>query len=341
MAEPDTISDHLEAAFDEAEQEEQAETPEEMAAEIAAEPINEPDTTGEGEVDNAPDTGLEPQEEAPEVVAEAEKEQEPSVEIPEYLSPEAREAWKDTPDAIKAEYATREANYQRGIEKYKQDAGRAQQIDQALAPHSQIIAMNGGAGKFIPDLLNAAAALQLGTPQQKAQAAANIINQFGVPIEELDGVLVGAAPTPEATQASQLEQMLEQKLAPVQQFMGQMNQNAQQQQNQQREQINNELAAFAQKNEFYTDVRGEMADMLDMAGKRGVEMSLQDAYNRCISLRPDIQNIVNARQSQAQVQQRTAAASSISGSPGGSGRQQAPNDTRSILESAWPVEEKL
>ena len=335
MADTESIGEALEAAFDEAEAAEEA--TEDTVVEATEETPEVVDTGAEGEVDSPPDPGLEPE---GEVAAEPEATKE--VSAPEYLSPEAREAWKDTPDPIKAEYATREANYQRGIEKFKGDAGRAQQMDQALSPYGQFFAMNGNnPPATINNLLGVAATLQGGATQQKAEMIANLINQFDVDVSALDGLLSGQGVPHETQQASLVQQEIQQALAPVQQFMQSQHQQQQHQQTQQTNQINSELHAFAAQNEFYADVRSDMADLMDMAGNRGVEMNLQDAYNKAVMLRPDIQKVLQARTSQQQVNERTTAASSIAGSPGGTTQQANPTDIGSLLEAAWPVEQKI
>jgi hypothetical protein len=138
-------------------------------------------------------------------------------------------------------------------------------------------------------------------------------------------------------QASQSQQDIQQALAPVHEFMQQQRQAQETQHNQAQQQIGTDLQAFEANHEFYADVRLEMADWLDMAAKRGTELSLEQAYERAIQTRPDLQTILSARTSQQQVTDRTAAASSIQGSPGGSTAQAAPTDTRSIMEAQWPV----
>ncbi len=55
------------------------------------------------------------------------------------LSLESREAWKDVPAAVKADIVKREADYEKGIVQYSQQAKRAQAMDSALAPYQQYL----------------------------------------------------------------------------------------------------------------------------------------------------------------------------------------------------------
>ena len=72
------------------------------------------------------------------------------------LSPEAREAWNDVPDAVKADITKRENDYAAGIEKHRANTQRVQAMDRSLQPYAQLFAMNGGAGQTLPALLQTA-----------------------------------------------------------------------------------------------------------------------------------------------------------------------------------------
>jgi hypothetical protein len=251
------------------------------------------------------------------------------------LSLEAREAWKDTPDSVKADIVKRENDYAAGIEKHRHATARVQGMDNALQPYQQYLQMNGGAGQALQGLLQTGSALQMGSPQQKAQIVAGLIQQFGVDIKSLDSMLVGEAPSPENQQQNQFEQMLNQRLGPMQQQLQGYQQREQQQAQQAQGQVAQEVTSFGANNEFYNDVRGDMADLLDMAANRGREMNMDEAYRLACSNHPQISKIMSGRTSQQSVNQKRAAASSISGSPGGSGGTAAPNSTMAALNDAW------
>jgi hypothetical protein len=254
---------------------------------------------------------------------------------PDGLSLEAREAWKDVPESVKADIVKRENDYANGIAKHRQATQRVQGMDRALQPYQQYLQMNGGAGQTIQTLLQTGSSLQMGSPHQKAQVVANLIKQFSVDISQLDSMLVGEAPAPEQQQQNQFEQMLNQRLGPMQQQLQGYQQREQQQQHQAQGQVAQEVSAFGTNNEFYNDVRGDMADLLDMAANRGREMSMDEAYNLACSNHPQISKIMNGRVSQKTVTQKRRAASSISGSPGGGMSKGAPNSTMAALNDAW------
>jgi hypothetical protein len=253
------------------------------------------------------------------------------------LSPEAKEAWKDAPEALKKDIEKRERDFAAGIQQYAEGAKRAHEIQQTLAPYGQYIQMNGGPAQTINTLLQAGSQLQFGSAPQKAQMIASLIEQFGVDIQTLDNLLVGKDVPRETQQQTEIEQMLNQRLQPLQQQLGVYRQREQQMHMAQQGQIQTELQKFANdpKNEFYQDVKMDMADILDFAARRGQEMSMAEAYSRACNLRDDIRSIIEARKSKESAESRQAASVSISGSPGGPGAAPEHNDIRSALEHAW------
>ena len=95
--------------------------------------------------------------------------------------------------------------------------------------------------------------------------------------------------------------------------------------------------------EFANEVRTEMADLMEMAGRRSEPLSLDQAYERALLIRPDIQAVVqqriaagNAQQGNQQVAKKQQAAVSVaSGAASMAGEQKPGNDIRSHLLAAW------
>jgi hypothetical protein len=270
---------------------------------------------------------------APEAVAE------PVAEgaAPQSLSATAREAWKDTPKAMQDEIAKREHDFATGIQKYAEQAKRADGMDRSLQPYQQYLSMNGGAGKALEGLLQTGSGLQMGSPIQKAQIIGNLIQQFGVDIQTLDGLLSGNGAPPEVAQHSAVQAQIDAAVAPYQQHMAQQQQRQQYENQQAGNAINGEITTFsaAPENEFYHDVKMQMADILDLASNRGQQMGLKEAYAMACQLNPEIKKIVDGRAIAASSGSRRRAASSIHGNPGGPGGVGAPGTMRSAIEDAW------
>jgi len=287
------------------------------------------DAGGEGEADTTPDSEPEP------IVAE---EGTPSPQdtpqedkVPAGLSPALREEWKKTPKALQEWASKREKDYAVGLQKHAENAQRATQMDRVLQPFLPYLQMNGGL-KAVPETLQTAMTLQMGTPKQRAEAAANLIHQFGVDINMLDSLLSGEQVREQAPQLSEREMRIEQ-------FLQQQEQQQRWAVQQQQEQVVSGVQAFINdpKNEFASDVRDDMADLLEMASRRNIPMTLDQAYDRACRMNPEISRIMQTRSGQKHVQNNRRAASSIHGSPGGSilSNSGDSDDIAKILNEAW------
>lgn len=258
---------------------------------------------------------------------------------PVSLPPDAREAWKDCPPALKAAIAKREKDYENGIVKYSQDAKRAQQMDAVLNQYQPYLAMTGeSVGVTVNTLLRTASNLHMAPPAHKAQIIAGLINQYGVPIDVLDGILAGAAPQP--NQPDAIDQRIQQAIAPFQTILQQQQQRQAYEQQQAQQRISTELQDFAKNHEFYSDVATDMADFLDVAARNGRQMTLDDAYNRACANNPQISTILAARSRQPTPSQQ-AAASTLRGGPGGATEAAAPDTLKAALEHAWDTAGRL
>lgn len=267
----------------------------------------------------------------------------PNAGSPVSWSATAREQWKDIPKEAQEYIKQRETEMAQGMQKNAEQANRATQMDRTLQPYQQYLAMNGGPGATIQNLLQTGAGLQMGTPQQKVQIVANLINQFGIDIASLDNLITGGAATPEVAQTSQMEAMINQRLAPMQQQLAQYQQRDQQMQQGVQQEAGSDVTTFAQdaKNEFYNDVRGDMADILDMSANRGINLSLKQAYDKACQLNPEIGRIIQSREQARQLATKRRAAASVSGTMGGPGASATPESMRGTIEAAWDTQGQI
>lgn len=194
----------------------------------------------------------------------------------------------------------------------------------------------------VSNLFSTVANLRVGSPIQKAQIIADLIEDFGVDINTLDSAIVGAAPSAETQQNSQFEKMFDARMAPFQEMMGQQNALTQQQEGQRAEAANNEVAEFGKTAEFLNDVRDDMADFMDMAAKRGENLSMKDAYEKACMLNPQVSAVIAGRHKMATLKSgnntmatKRLAASSVNGGKGGDGGGGGNNSMRDTIASAW------
>ncbi|CAB4183877.1 hypothetical protein UFOVP1375_21 [uncultured Caudovirales phage] len=261
--------------------------------------------------------------------------------------PETREHWAALPESVRTEVARREREVQTTLKETAEARKYAEQIERTIAPYQMFIkAENSNPLQAIDNLMSTAARLRTGSSQDIAQLVSGLVKQFGVGrfgqsfIEQLDSALVGEIPRVDAQQ-QQLQQAMQQQLAPIQQFMSQhQNAQAQAQQNVTR-QAEGEVLDFIEKAEFAEDVREDMADLMEMAQRRGRDLSLGDAYRQACAGNEHVRSVLVARQKTQGAQKLTGAAQrarsaavSVSGAPAMGAPQQAATDVRSAIEAA-------
>jgi hypothetical protein len=223
----------------------------------------------------------------------------------------------------------------------------AEGVREILSPHmDRINSMYGGnANTAIANLLGVERTLVSGDPVAKVNLVANMIKHFGIDLVALDSALAGLPVPQEAQQQSAIERMLEQRLSPIQQFI----QSQQQREAQQRQQTEQEVAhtvetmATDPNFPYFEDVREAMADLIEINSRRGIYISLPEAYNKAVRMNDETYQAASVRESsqaatQAALQAHQAAqrakgaAVSVSGSPSMPGGNQGnPQDLRGTI----------
>jgi hypothetical protein len=241
----------------------------------------------------------------------------------------------------------REQEVQRTLYESAQARQLMGQLTETLNPYMTRIQEAGVPPlQMIGNLLNTEAGLATGSPVQRAQIVANLVRQYGVDIQALDSALAGAPiePSPDTNIQHTVQSLLQRELAPFHQMMQTAQQRQQQAAMEAQEIANQETDAFGQdpKNEFFNDVRQEMADLIEVANRRGFALSLNQAYEQAVQLSPKVREVIQMRQQRqnaigaSSVARRARAASvSISGAPVNDNSGAPPEDLRGALEAAW------
>lgn len=286
----------------------------------------------------------------PEVKKPVEREQETAVaptpaqdapdvsKAPASWTPASREHWNAIPEGVRGEIAKRETELQRTLNETAQARQFTQHFQRSIQPYEGMFRAQGvDATTGIGNVLQTAAQLQMGTPSQRAQAVAGLINQFGVDIGTLDDLLVGNMP--KAAESSPEVAQLQHQIAQMQQFIQGQQGQQQQQYRQQQQNIQGETNKFLAENEFASDLRNVMADFMDVAERQGQKMTLKEAYDRALYTRPDIQEIIanraKANNNKRAVSGARRAAVSVPQSHGTGAGAEAPASTREALLAAW------
>lgn len=266
---------------------------------------------------------------------------------PASWKPEAREHWAQLPDNVRAEVARRETEVARTLQETAEARKTAEAVMKTIEPYQAFIkAENSNPLQAIDNLMSTAARLRTGTAPELAQLVAGIVNQYGTGrfgngfIEMLDSALAGQTPRQDPQQAA-IDQVLNQRLAPMQQMLTQFQQAQIAQQQQVAQAAQSEVATFLDKAEFGNDVREEMADLIETAQRKGQNLSLADAYKKACMLNDNVRAVLSQRvrakgaQSSTQAAQKAkSAAVQVSGAAPRGAMKQDPTDVRSAIEAA-------
>ena len=335
----------LEEAFNESEEGTDTSSPETgRSTENTEEPVRTTAPTEQSEPTDAakPDDGKpDATGEADKPVARKGKKEEttpasttPDVKAPESWKPQARDAWTNVPTEAKQEILRREKEI---VHTLQQTAGArklANDFVNTVSPFEMMVRAEGSDPLTATrELFGQAAILRIGTPAQKAQLVANVVKRFGIPIDMLDSALVNEAIPDEE---SKISQIIQAQLAPVRQFMSTIDGVREQRAQQVDSSIDNEIETFAndKANEFFTDVKDDMADIMEMGAKRGQSITLKQAYDRAIKLNDNIQKVISQRKQQ-QVNNARNAGSSLPSRGAPAPVEHKGDDLRSDLLSAF------
>jgi len=358
MSEPTTLRDAIEAAIEEPPQDAPQAAPEASVAEQSApepqapvEASAEPSEEPEQDLNALAEEDGQPRDEEGKFASKMQagpKSGPKQDRAPASWKPDVREHWGQLPEPVRAEIARREVEHARFMQETAEARRTAEAVAQVVQPYMHFIkAENSNPIQAIDNLMSTAARLRTGTGPELAGLVAGIVNQFGTGrfgpqfIEMLDSALAGQQHRAADPQTSQIEQLLNQKLAPVQGMLTQFQQAQAQAQYQAQAQAQNEVAQFLSKAEFGEDVREDMADLLETAQRRGQNMTLQEAYEKATYMNDSVRKVMQQRQMAqgAQVhtqaaQRARAAAVSVSGSAPVGAMQQPATDIRSAIEAA-------
>jgi hypothetical protein len=335
------LREALSSAFDEAEKKEEeastVPTPGELMEETSKPEVSEVQEVKEETSDTVAEKIEEPVEKESKL---EETKPDVSEKAPVSWSPKARQAWATLPSEVRNEVAKRERDFSVGIQRYAETAKYGSEVQKALAPFQSIIRMEGADDiTAISSLAQTAATLRLGTPVEKARIISDLVNVYGVDIGTLDSVLAGETPSPEEDKISKI---LEQRLKPFEELLGTVRQGREQQVRSVVETVDKEISTFETKAEFLNDVRNDMADILELAAKRGQKLSLQEAYDKAVLLHPEISEILQQRKliesrtkNREVIERKKAASASLSGGAGGVVATKEPKSVRDALAAAW------
>lgn len=260
-----------------------------------------------------------------------------------------RTKWATLDPEIKAEVRRRESEMTRAFGENAQARELHKNFYEAVRPfEARIRSMGGNPLHLVGELFKADHILSTAPPTQRAQYMAQLIKEYAVDIDELDSALAGTAPADPV--AARVEQLLQQRMAPLQQFLAHQQQTEQQRQQEVQAQAQAEVESMAvdPKYPHFNDVREDMADIIDLAARRGIYLTPAQAYSKAVAMNPELgAQLASQQQAEQQRQQAlklngkaqralaasSSVASSPSGTPGSSGSGQS--SLRDTIEASF------
>lgn len=232
-----------------------------------------------------PEKAPETTEKAPE--QQEEKEADPTIlsvaKAPSSWSPKVREQWNTLPEDVRKEIIRREEAAVVGVRRMQEEFAPVRQFTESLAPFLQDAAQNGfDPGQLVRNTLAAERALRSGDINSRFNALLSIADQYGLPLRQALNSAAGQQILPEAPQQPQLPPEVARELEESRRWREQQSAQSYEQQ----------ISQFAQNKEFFEDVRGTMADMIDS----GLATSLEDAYEKATWAHPEVREVLLQRE---------------------------------------------
>lgn len=254
--------------------------------------------------------------------------------------PQEREHWGKLAPEVREAVWRRERETSMALDQSKNAREFHATFAKMAAPYEAMFRSEGvdalrGAG----NLFQAVGVLHQGSAAAKAQLLASIAKTYSVDPQLLSDAYNGT-PSPEGQQAQAMadprviaQQVRAQVMADIQQERQQVHLN----------QASSEVETFGQDKEFFHDVRGTMAAILDGATASRQHMTLDQAYRIALQFHPGASSVLQtreanavARNAQASTERARAAASSVRSHPVSQPRNQRDyGDRMNAISDAW------
>ena len=246
------------------------------------------------------------------------------VDAPQSWSPAMKAKFGTVEPELQKYLLQRENEVATKLRAHDEDRTMGKRMKEVISPYMHIIQAEGGTpDKAVSDLLNTAYVLRRGTPQQKAQAVAQVIRQFGVDLRH--------AGQPGQQQQPDIQALINQGVEKHLQTW---------QEKQQQEQLTSQINAFKADpaHPHFEQLQAHMSGLLSS----GAASDLKDAYDQALRAHPVLhtewlqqqterKNAEIAKQNEA----KRKAGSSLAGSPGKAAAAPAKNmTTREAIKAA-------
>lgn len=233
----------------------------------------------------------------------------------------AKAQWAKLPPEVKADVMRLERERETVLRETAGARRVAESFNEVVRPYEGFIRAAGHTPlQSVSELMKTAAALRVGSEWDKAVLAASIVRAHNINPELVLSVLAGDGPIPGSQQPQQPQEFRDPR---VDELLGEIRAGREQAMSAAAEAADVELDDFIVKHPLAEDpeVQQQMAEFVEVAASRGVDLSYEDAYTRVLAMDPDLRSIddqqrqASAANPAGSTQRAELAASSIAPSP--------------------------
>lgn len=228
---------------------------------------------------------------------------------PSSWKPAVREKWKDLPEEVRQEVLRREESSVLGIRKIHEQTEPYRALRERVGPYLAEIHQRGGDPvQYTNSLLEMDRQIRHAqNPQQRLSVLLTVAEAYGVPLRNLVNQAAGTEVIPEQPRPqSSIPPEVARELAEMRQWRQQQTQSV----------ATGEVESFGADKEFFHDVRGHMADLIEA----GVAKDMHEAYDKACWAIPEVRQVLLQREkggvANASRQSRQQAAAAASPAPG-------------------------
>ena len=210
----------------------------------------------------------------------------PAVKAPQSLTPAEREAFAKAPPELQKAFERREREVNRALSESSEDRKFAASVRQSLSPFEGLARANGmDTVRYAGSVMQTAAALHMGSPQQKAAVVASLISNYGIDVDAINAQMTGQAPQPQQAPQQDVNALVERA---IQTRLAQATQDR-------AARAWSEFQASAP--EFLEEVQPQMRAVLMAAAEDGRNMTYKEAYDLACRMNPEVFGAMQQRQS--------------------------------------------
>lgn len=217
--------------------------------------------------------------------------------------PLAKEAWGKLPAEVRDEVVRREGEVQRVLQETAPARHYVQRLGETIQPYAAMIrAEQESRGeqydplRTVGSLLSTAALMRTGGPAQKAELFANLAMDYGLDFKMLDDAIVARMEGRQLpAQQGQQGQPAQFRDPRVDEMLARQEREAQAREQQQERQVVSRVEQWGSKKEFFGVLRYDMGILMDLEKERGVELTLDQAYERAAKHHPEVSKVLEQR----------------------------------------------